>query len=200
MTSSPYDEQWASATVAVLEERGVAFARGLAEADVVAARAAFGCPMPPELEVLLRTAVPVSAKWARWADGAEVVASEAREWIHHAFAFDIEHNDYWHAHLGPRPENTADAVGHALAVVAAAPPLFPVFAHRFLTSHSPGPRAVLSVWQAGDSIFYGNDLADYLATEFRIERPAWSADATPRVPVWEDLFDLFGEGNGDTPR
>jgi hypothetical protein len=89
----------------------------------------------------------------------------------------------------------ADAVAQALEVVRAARPLLPIYAHRFLaTSPSDGPRAVLSVWQPTDSIFYGNDMADYLAREFGLDRPDWAADDAPPVPVWEDLFDLFRVG------
>jgi hypothetical protein len=139
--------------------------------------------------------VPTSPKWARWVDGPEAVAQHAREWIETAFTFDIEQRQYWHPLLGDRPADDTDAVAQALEFVRAAPPLLPIYAHRFLaTSPSDGPRAVLSVWQPTDSIFYGNDLADYLAREFNLDRPAWAADDAPRVPVWEDLFDLFGVG------
>lgn len=122
----------------------------------------------------------------------------AREWIHHGFAFDVEHGDYWHPSFGPRPARLADAIERALAVVDEAPPLFPIYAHRFLASQPvEGPRAVLSVWQAVDSIFYGNDLANYLTREFGIERPSWATAEAPPVPVWQDLFDLFCVGLPD---
>lgn len=106
----------------------------------------------------------------------------------------MEQGSYWHPLLGKRPESTEEAVGQALGVVLQGPPLIPVFAHRYLCAAPlEGPRAVLSVWQAVDSIFIGNDLADYFASEFHIPKPKWAADHPPRVPFWEDLFDLWGE-------
>lgn len=82
-----------------------------------------------------------------------------------------------------------------MTIVDCAAPLIPIYAHRFLTTApESGPRAVLSVWQAVDSIFSGNDLAAYFAREFGIDRPSWAVDNPPPVPVWEELFDLFGVG------
>lgn len=198
MTSTGFDEAWAAGAVAQLHAQGVRFASGMTDADLAAVEAHFGCPLPSELSTFLRAGIPVSSKWARWTDGIDVVATESRKWLHRTFAFDIEQNAYWHVCFGERPDHVADAIDQALAVVAMAPPLIPIYSHRFLVSQPlDGPRAVLSVWQAVDSIFYGNDLADYFAREFRIERPEWSATDAPRVPVWEDLFDLFGEWNTD---
>lgn len=45
--------------------------------DLAAIEARFGCPMPAELSMLLRAGVPVSPKWARWTEGADVVAAVA---------------------------------------------------------------------------------------------------------------------------
>lgn len=76
-------------------------------------------------------------------------------------------------------------------MVDSAPQLIPIYGHRYLvTAPAEGPRAVLSVYQAVDSVIYGNDLADYLSNEFGVPRPDWATDARPSVPVWEDLFGL----------
>lgn len=195
MTSAGFDEAWADTTVRQLAARGVEFTEGLTAADVSALGSAFGTPVPPELAFLLQAAVPVSTKWAQWTEGPDAVAAEARRWVHNAFAFDIEQNAYWHPSFGLKSADPSSAIKQALAVVDTAPPLFPIYAHRFLVSRpSDDTRAVLSVWQAVDSIFYGNDLADYLAREFGIDRPSWAATEAPQVPVWEDLFDLFCSG------
>ena len=193
--SEPFDQEWAESTVALLRAVGVEFAQGLADAEIEAIGESFRVSAPPELEQFLRAGCPVSPKWARWVEGPEVVAADAREWIDRAFEFDVTQGQYWHPSFGQRPDDADQAVQVALAVVRAAPPLIPIYAHRFIaTSPTSGQRAVLSVWQAVDSIFYGNDLADYFTNEFQVERSAWAAVDAPRVPVWEDLFDLFGEG------
>jgi len=190
-----FDEAWASSVVQQLSGQGVDFAHGLSEHDVESIGAVFGVPIPRELGLFLRAGVPKSPKWARWLDGPDVVFDDARSWIHRAFTFDIQQGQYWHSLLGDKPADIDEAIAQALAVVDAAPPLIPIYAHRFLaTEPLSGPRAVLSVWQPIDSIFYGNDLADYFAREFLITRPAWATDDPPSVPAWEDLFDLFCVG------
>lgn len=193
MSEGRFDDEWADAVVEQLHRKGVVFAQGLTDVEVDEAATAFGCPMPAELETLLRRAVPTGPRWARWTEGANKVAADAREWVDGAFRFDVEHSGYWHRCLGEQPDGVAESISQACSSVATTPPLFPIWGHRFLTSApADGSRAVLPVWQAVDSILYGNDLADYLAREFGIERPAWAAPDPPPVPVWEDLFDLFG--------
>lgn len=191
-----FDEAWAASAVEQLGRTGVEFADGLDDEQLAQIGEAFGVHVPDELALFLRAGVPTSPGWAPWTDGAHSVLESTREWIERAFAFDIEHGQYWHPLLGVRPPDVDDAVTHALAVVRSAPPLIPIYRHRFITTHAGAqPRAVLSVWQANDSIFYGNDLADYLAREFDIDRPEWATDEPPPVPVWEDLFDLFCTGD-----
>ena len=188
-------EEWAAAVIDQLSRSGVIMSPGLRDRDVEEVDEAFGVPLPEELVCVLRAGVPASPKWARWWDGPKAVARDAREWIDNVFRFDIEQGQYWHPTFGERPEDDSEAVHQALAIVHAAPPLIPIYAHRFLTTTpANGPRAVLSVWQPIDSIVYGNDLADYFAREFKIDRPTWATTDQPPVPVREDLFDLFCVG------
>jgi len=189
---SGFDEAWARSAVEQLKKRGgVEFTDGLNDDRIAQIGDVFGAPVPHELALFLRAGVPMSAQWARWRHSPQSVDEEARAWIDDAFTFDIEHNKYWHPLLGERPGKLRDAIAQALAVVRAAPPLMPIYSHRFITTSPSEPRAVLSVWQAVDSIIYGNDLAGYLANEFGVERPEWAADSVSTVPVWQDLFDLF---------
>ncbi len=178
VTATDFDEQWAETAVAQLRDRGVEIASGMTDSDVAAVESSFGCPMPPDLSMFLRAGVPVSPKWARWADGGDVVAADSQDWLRRAFAFDIEHAGYWHPRLGEQPEDLTEAIKQAIAVVATARTLFPIYSHRFLVSQPlEGPRAMLSVWQSVDTIFYGNDLADYLAS---VGRKPVRADPHPR--------------------
>jgi hypothetical protein len=124
--------------------------------------------------------------------GLTAPRSSRREREQQCFVFDIEHNHYWHPLFGRRPDRLSDAVEVALRLVEAAPPLVPVYSHRFLTTHRTGRRPVLSVWQASDSIIYGHDLADYFSHEFRIPNRG-EHGTPPRVPVWEDYFGLFDD-------
>lgn len=190
--SGPFDQAWAENTVRQLADKGVNFAPGMSHRDIEAAANAFGSALPTELASFLRAGVPKSEGWAPWENGFAGVAKVGRDWIDRAFEFDVRHGQYWHPLFGPRPSSPDAAVQVALAYVRTAPPLFPIYSHRFLSSvPADRPRPVLSVWQAVDSIYYGNDLADFFARQFKIDRPDWAASEPSGVPVWGELFDLL---------
>jgi hypothetical protein len=188
-----FTAEWAAEAVARLSDRGHAFGPGLTDAEIARVSEACGVLIPPELAMFLQAGRPLHTPWDAWGDKPEVHAAEGRAWVERAFRFDIGHNGYWHPRLGDRPDDPDAAVAQALEVVRAAPPPIPIYGHRFLTTApAEGPGPVLSVYQAVDSIIYGNDLADYFTREFGIERPPWAAREAPTsVPVWDDLFDLY---------
>lgn len=188
-----FDAAWAESVIEQLRNRGVEVAAGLADDDIADIDAAFGVPVPEELALFLRAGLPVSPRWVDWRKGASTILRETEAWLDGAFAFDIERSGYWHPLLGVRPTRLEDAILQATTALRGMPPVLPIYAHRFLTTGAE-PRAVLSIWQAVDSIVYGNDLADYFAREFMLPRPAWATTENPPVPDWEDLFDLYGTG------
>jgi hypothetical protein len=193
--SEPFDHAWAEETVRQLAAKGVKFAPGMLDRDIDAAAEAFGTPLPAELASFLRVGVPRSKGWAAWRKGAAPVAKAGRAWVDRGFEFDVRRGQYWHPFFGHRPSSDDAAVEVALAYVRAAPPLFPIHGHKFISSMpADAPRPVLSVWQAIDSIYYGNDLADYLARQFGIDRQDWAASEPSTVPVWGELFDLEAIG------
>jgi hypothetical protein len=198
--SGDFDDRWASTVVAQLAGKGVEFAEGLRDDDIARIGEVFNVLVPDELAQFLRAGVPISPKWTRWSDGAEAVRDETDAWLRRAFSFDIEHANYWHNLLGERPLDLSEAIAQAHKFLRTAPALIPIFAHRFITtSTTDGTQAVLSVYQAYDSIYYGNDLADYFAREFGVSRPAWATTNPPTVPVWGQLFDLLGAEGTDEP-
>lgn len=193
-----FTEGWAQSTVRQLMQKGVEFAEGMDDDTISRIGECFETAVPPELAIFLRAGVPIGKSWTPWHDGPEAVADSAGTWVDRAFAFDIEHNDYWHPLLGERPSGLSDAISRATTFLRTAPALIPVYAHRFITTAPvEGPRAVLSVQQAGDSIYYGYDLADYFANEFKIAPPSWATKEPPVVPVWGRLFDLLGTEGTD---
>ena len=104
---------------------------------------------------------------------------------------------YWIDDWGDRPRDAAAAKEAAAEAITSWPPLIQVFQHRFMPSFPVGAgNPVLSVWQANDTIYYGNDLADYLHREFGrpglgLDQPSWSARYPRHVPYWSEAFDLL---------
>ena len=186
-----FDERYLRSALAELERSGTELGPGLDPQALERAEAAFGCRFPPELRLLLQTAVPQGDRWVDWRRDPVEIAEAADAHIVGAFEFDILGGKYWCDAFGPRPDDLEEAVDTAVAVVRTWPRLIPVFAHRFLPSRPEEPgNPVLSVWQPVDSIVYGNDLADYLHREFGISRPDWAREAPREVPFWSQALEL----------
>jgi len=189
-----FDRAWAEFSVERMRAtRRIRFRKGLSESELMAVEEALGADLPPELRTFYSVALPVGMDFPRWRRPRQEV-ERSKNWIVGSFLFDIEYG-WWAPWWGERPADLANAQRVAREVLATAPPLVRVYSHRFMTTEPAGTgNPVLSVYQAVDSIYYGNDLADYLSHEFGIRRAEWAAKQPPRVPFWGELFDLLGEG------
>ncbi len=85
--------------------------------------------------------------------------------------FDIENDAFWMDERGAKPEDLSAALVIARRKLAQVPRLIPVHSHRFLPSEPcDSGKPVFSVHQT-DIIYYGFDLASYLAHEFNTSLP-----------------------------
>lgn len=159
--------------------------------------ASYGFEFSPEHRAFLAAGLPVAsppedgATWRRpWPDWRHADADDLRhrlEWPVREVLGDVAHGS-WHPALGPRPA-AEERVEVARAVLARAPRLVPVYAHRFmLAGRDSVGHPVLSMWGT-DIIRYGRDLAHYIDREFgEVEENApWAAQ--PLVPFWRDFLD-----------
>jgi hypothetical protein len=198
MAARRFDDDYAGQVCQELAASGVGIAPGLTESEIKAIELAVGSSVPPELHLLWAAGLPTGDRFPNWRDDPEGEARNFRDWIAHAVRFDVEQALYWHNSWGRRPTGDREAVRQALAIVGKAPPMIRVYSHRFMTTQPPGwGNPVLSVWQMVDSIYYGYDLAGYLAKEFRVTRPDWAASTPPPVPFWGDLFGLVTTAASD---
>ena len=119
----------------------------------------------------------------------ELAIAEARRGVVDGIAFDVEHNALWPTEWGARPTTAEERRARLLQLVDAAPPLLPLYAHRFAVGGLHGESGVvLSVYQS-DIIVYGSDLRGYLLNELSelIDVPRTDADdarAAARIPFW----------------
>jgi hypothetical protein len=149
-----------------LERADVTFAPGLRDSEIRAAEAAYAIRFPPDLEELLRYALPVGSAWPDWRNLSDSEIYKALNWPLEGILFDVEHNVFWLAEWGERPAELEHAFAVACAHVALAPKLIPVFAHRYVPQEPPSAgNPVFSVYQT-DIIYYGSNLAEYFANEF----------------------------------
>lgn len=149
-----------------LEQAGVRFDAGLLDSELEAAQRAHHFRFPPDLEELLRFALPMGRGWPNWREPLDPGIAEAFAWPLEGILFDIENNDFWLEEWGLRPPSLDDAFAIARERVAAAPRLIPISGHRYLpeTPRTAG-NPVFSVYQT-DIIHYGRDLEEYFANEF----------------------------------
>lgn len=173
--------------VSDMKRRGVEFAAGMSDQEVEAGEVRFGFRFPPDLCAFLQAALPQGKRFPNWRSGDE---AGLREWLdlpRHGILFDVEHSGFWLAEWGNRPEALAKAKTLASDVLAAAPKLIPIYAHRMIPEEPQlVGNPVLSVHQT-DIIYYGFDLADYLRNEFNLgHREPWP-EQLRRIPFWTQI-------------
>lgn len=188
--------------IQLLRKAGVRLQPGLTDLEVESCQQGFDFCFPPDLRLLLQTALPVGCAEERpgrgfpnWRELDRTDLREAFAWPMQGIAFDIEHNAFWFNAWGPRPDELEEAIAVARKHVAAAPKLIPVSSHRYIPAvPSSEGNPVFSVYQT-DIIYYGMNLWAYLLAEFAYyagdefeELGPRREHAEPRyIPFWGDL-------------
>ena len=170
---------------------------GLRDSEIRAAEATYAIRFPPDLEELLRYALPVGSPWPDWRKDSNAEIHDALNWPLEGILFDIERNAFWLAEWGERPAELDRAFAIASEHVALAPRLIPVFAHRYLPQEpSSAGNPVFSVYQT-DIIYYGSNLAEYFANEFpSYFRGAGGSTYQISQPVVRiDFWSMFAEND-----
>ena len=111
-------------------------------------------------------------------------------WPAEGLIFDVEHNALWLADWGPRPEIPEARAEVVRAVVHEAPPLIPVYSHRYIPAEpNEAGNPVFSVYQA-DIIVYGFNLKDYVGRETgHCDEVEWP-DQIKHIRFWSHLVEL----------
>jgi hypothetical protein len=179
-------------------------APGLSDAEFVAIEGEYGFEFADDHRAFLAAGLPLNAPfeptpgvtrtwerpWPEWraADAAEL--RERLDWPAEGVLRSVVDHGYWHPAWGARPDTAQAAVAAARRLVARAPRLVPIYAHRFLPAgRGTSGHPVLSIWGT-DVIRYGVDLVDYVDREFAQPRPDQSADRPSQaiVPFWRDFL------------
>jgi hypothetical protein len=181
------DIEYVPAVFEVLSKIGIEITPGLREDELNRIEASLSFRFPPDLRSLLREGLPVAERFPDWRDGS----LEELRWLLagpvDGIVFDVEKNGYWRSQWGHRPSKLEEAIAVARRQVSKAPVLVPIFGHRYIpTEPSEEGNPVFSVSQT-DVVVYGNDLADFFATEFRAPRPAWSRSMPRPIMFWTNF-------------
>ncbi len=155
-----------------LKDKEVRFNSGLTQEEVVHIQEKFEFRFPPDLKHFLQTALPASQGFYDWRQAltseavADAIKSQFR-WPLEGMLFDIKENNFWIESWGQKPELMAERFLMAEMHFKTYPKLIPVYSHRYMPAEPGIPdNPVFSVYQM-DIIYYGYNLATYLANEFR---------------------------------
>jgi hypothetical protein len=177
-----------------MQKKGIAFDTGLTNIEFEGIESRYGFQFPPDLREFLSLGLPVSDDFPNWRSGeikwgpnSKSIADHLN-WPAEGICFDIENNGFWMRDWGVKPDDLQEAFRVARAMVQKAPPLIPVFSHRFLPADPKiEGNPVLSVYQT-DIIYYGPDLPSYWVNEF--ELPLAHEDKDPRrIRFWSAIID-----------
>lgn len=183
--------------VEALKNKGVTFERGLTALEFGAVEKQYCFSFPPDLREFLSIGLPVSDDFPNWRTGKrrwgekELSISDLIEWPAIGICFDVEHDGFWMNDWGTRPDDLQEAFRITRKIVKQAPSLIPVFSHRFLPADPAlEGNPVMSVYQT-DIIYYGQDLASYLANEFELPmKDQENGNREPRrIRFWSDIID-----------
>jgi hypothetical protein len=151
-----------------LRAGGVRLDRGPADEEVSRVQARLGFAFGPEHREFIQSALPVGTSWPDWRHDRDEDLRGRLDWPVEGVLFDVHNNGFWPACWGDRPDGKQEREREARAHLAQVPRLVPVFSHRYLASDPQyRPSPVFSVHQA-DVVFYGDNLLDYMAHEFRV--------------------------------
>ncbi|MCS7483326.1 hypothetical protein ACFFQW_37070 [Umezawaea endophytica] len=163
---------------------------GFEFADDHRAFLAAGLPVNSPLEPEPGVSYAWEKPWPEWRDGRPDELREQLDWPVEGVLRAVESSGHWNAAWGARPDMPEAAVAAARRLLAEAPRLVPIYAHRFLPAgRGTFGHPVLSVWGT-DIICYGADLVDYVDQEFEEPRPEHPDDWSPQstVPFWRDYL------------
>lgn len=164
-------------------QRGTRWIGGYTEEEIKRFEHQWKVQFPPDYRLYLKTlGAPDRPCFAAWfEDGDELVAGEEQvllnlhedpavierklRWPAEGLLRSVEHGEWWSA-WGEKPATLQDRQQKLSGLLKQAPPLIPVYGHRYLVGLPlEAGNPVLSV-MGSDIIVYGLDLPGYLQTEF----------------------------------
>lgn len=166
----------AEEAAAILRDRQQLTSPGLTDEEIEAAERAFDFVFGEDHRALLRLGVPVGSP--NWRDPSDPELLKRMEAPLFGALLDVDHNTFWPASWGARPDDPEDAQKIAAHHVASWPRMIPVHGHRYTAAGASTGAPVFSIVQT-DAIFYGDDLVHWASIEFLGEKHstslAWDA-------------------------
>jgi hypothetical protein len=184
----------------LLKDKGVQFEGGVTDDEIVQIETKFIIKFPTDLRQFLQLGLPISESFVDWRKGLISKDAEAKivsrlDWPLEGMLFDLQSNDFWINSWGDRPETYKEKEQIAREKYLTFPKLIPIYSHRYIPMEQmESGNPIFSVHQM-DIIYYGYDLATYLANEFHFELPYGFeiVDEPKNIRFWSNWIDKWTE-------
>ena len=162
--------------IQLLKNKGIQFAKGLTNEELITVEIDFDLRFPPDLQILLCSELPISKGFIDWRKALssrkyENEILERLNWPLEGMLFDIQNNEFWNEQWGEKPKFFEQQKELAEENFRKYPKLIPIYSHRYIpcTPQEAG-NPIFSVYQM-DIVYYGFDLATYFRNEFHFKLP-----------------------------
>ena len=185
--------------ISELSNSGVEFDTGMSRDEIENAEILYNISFPFELKNLFSIGLPTSKGFYNWRDMSVANVNDIKDMLikpilglQNDLKDDFESNgypcaDFWCDGWGEKPNDFKKAQEILMKHYAYAPPLIPVYSHRYIPFVSDSEEVpVFSIIRA-DIICYGENLISYLETEFKMKK--YDNNMHCRyVDFWSDLL------------
>jgi hypothetical protein len=175
--------------VDMLKLKGVVFAEGLSEQEIIKIKQEYNIEFPKELREFYSTALPVSKGFYNWRDFKPSNVQYIKGVIDRPFndIYELAEEVFWCDEWGDEP-NESERANVVREMLKKAPGLIPIYLHRYIPTINLEPTPVFSIHDT-DIIYYGENLESYFEIEFgdKIQSNI-NCKVINNVPFWSDLL------------
>jgi hypothetical protein len=182
-----------------LKAKGIEFDLAMSSTEVSHVEGIYGITFPNELKFLFAVGVPTSKGFYNWRDMSATNVENMKHMLVRPIlglqddlkddydSNSYPHTGFWCDTWGEKPNNFGEAQEVLLHHYICAPPLVPVYGHRYIPSIPGNEKAPVFSIMGSDIICYGENLIAYLETEFKIKEYDNNMSCK-YISFWSDLL------------
>ena len=173
----------------LLLENGISLEPGLSDEEIQKVEKIYGIEFPEQWLAVYQQLLPISEGFYNWRDfSAENIEHMKRNLAAPYDGILESINEIaWDISWGLEPDKVEEKNKKIRKMLESAPPLIPLYGHRFLPILENKKMPILSVVDL-DIIYYGLDLYDYFEVEFGHKRLVSDSKKYKEVPFWTSNF------------
>jgi hypothetical protein len=179
--------EWSRWIVELLVSKGITLESGMTEAELDTCERKVSFHFPPDLRILLMSALPISTGFPNWRRESKSSILYKLQQPKARLIEAVEAEGLWLPSWGDRSGSPPDAMMFAAAKITAYPELVPIYEHRYIPCFPlEAGNPVFSVC-GSDVIVYGPNLLDYFKNEFG--SGAFITGVPRPIPGWSEVID-----------